>query len=564
VAIRGMADDGAGVPLSRRTPGAARRGPGKPVKPVLSDSQLKRMKAAVDAEHGQGDEGGRTDDTNTQPLPRVVVSGPSSESGAKPPLSPSGVGPYPEVVPEPAAKPEAVADPPSPVDEQPWADEQPWPEEQPWAEAQPRAEEQPRPEEYLRAAKALRVVPPELLPAAEQEPLASAALREPLVSAAPPPPAQPAAPADQENWPSIILPGDATEAAPPPPAPPAPEPTPGSIGWLWPDDTPTRGGRRGGGRWMPPGDRRYRTAALAAAGVIILGGAGVIIGLALRSSPAPVASHGKSKPKVTAPPTKKPTVKSPTTPASNPYPALSANIAQAATWAFKQLAPSTVVACDPTMCAALTAHGLHQSQVAQIGAGSLSLAGASVVIVTPALNKIFTTANPSLHSSVVPVALANFGVISVQLVDPAGVPAYRTALEQDVKARVTLGQQLIAGGRVSLSSTAQNELTAGMVDPRVLLALKALANQLPIEVIRFANSGPGANAGAPFRAVVIAASDPASSLTQPEYLTSIGELLKAHATFPAFRHAKGFMMPDGVPGLRISWAAPTPLDLLTP
>src|SRR5580704_6351390 len=106
-----MGNDGIGAPLSRRVPGAARLGPGQPVPPVLPESVLNRMQAAIDAEHARGEVRGRGE-PNTEPLPRVTVPGSPSKHVANPAASPSGVVQETEVQQERAAKPERVAKPP--------------------------------------------------------------------------------------------------------------------------------------------------------------------------------------------------------------------------------------------------------------------------------------------------------------------------------------------------------------------------------------------------------------------------------------------------------------------
>jgi hypothetical protein len=138
-----MAEDGNVTPLSRRVPGAARPGPGQSAKPVLSESVLHRMQAAIDAERGQA-EPRQQGDPNTEPLPRVTAS--PGRRRAKRPLSPSGVGPPPEVVPDQDAESEDAATPARAAD--------------------PPASEQP-----LRALKALRVPEPDWPPSdAQQQP----------------------------------------------------------------------------------------------------------------------------------------------------------------------------------------------------------------------------------------------------------------------------------------------------------------------------------------------------------------------------------------------------------
>jgi len=565
-----MTEDAAGASLSRRVPGAARPGPGQPAKPVLSESVLHRMKAAIDAEHAHA-ELRHPDDPNTEPLPRVTVSGSPTKRAAKRPPSPSGMGPDPEPAAEPAAEPERAAKPPRSAG-QPRAEEpvraatalRAVPPD--WVDA----EEPPRAEEPLRVAKALRAVESEAAnPAAalaQAEPQAPAELAvvaqaaapaQPPVAAAPPPPAQPPVAAEPPPPP----------AQPPPPVPPPPAgepdspwwpkagsagPTPGSIGWLWPEETGTRGG---GGRWKPPGRRRYRTAALAAAGVIVLGGAGVFIGISLHSRS--VAAPGLAR---SSSPTAQPTSPAPS-PAPTPNPNAAA-LTAAASWITQQVAVGTDVACDPQTCAALTAAGFPADQEVQVTPNTQSLSNASLVVMTPELNNFLTEVNPSLGSYVAQVVLASFGGVSIQPIDSAGAVAYETALTQDVQARTQVGEQLLNSGFISASATAESELAAGDVDSRVLLVLQALANQEPIDVLAFGDAGPGASQGVPFRGVQLAEFDPNAGVSRQAYLQVIQQVLTAQTNFPAYQHAEPVTLADGQTAIQIQYAAPSPLGLL--
>jgi hypothetical protein len=237
----------------------------------------------------------------------------------------------------------------------------------------------------------------------------------------------------------------------------------------------------------------------------------------------------------------------------------------AAGWITQQVATGTDVACDAQMCAALTASGFPVAQEVQVGLNSQSLSDASVVVMTPELRVFFSSVNPSLGSYVAPAVLASFGEVSIQVIDQAGGAAYETALTQDVQARIQLGEQLMSSGQVSASPTAGTELTGGEVDSRLLLALQALANRQPIDVLAFTDSGPGASPDIPFRAVDLAVTDPAASGMPPsEYLGSLRQLLLAHANFPAYTKVGPVTLPDGQTAVQIEYAAPSPLGLLTP
>ncbi len=317
----------------------------------------------------------------------------------------------------------------------------------------------------------------------------------------------------------------------------------------------------GGGGW------RFRTATLVALGAVVVAAAGLAIGLFLRGS-TPVADHPKPPVKATAPVAKATTPATTPTPAASvpgtgPDPGLAASRTAAANWIAQQVAAGTVVACDPQMCPALTASGIPAAQQVQLGINSQSLSNASIVVMTPTTRVLFTRINPVLGNDVAPEALATFGPISINVVYPGGGAAYQAALTQDVQARVQAGQSLLSGGNLTASAVAQSQLSAGDVDGRLLQALQALASQHPVDVIAFADSGPGAAPGVPFRAAELSESDPASILSGPAYLQALIGLLRAHASFPALTSAKPMTLPDGETVIYIEYAAPSPVGLLT-
>lgn len=582
-----MANSGAGAPLSRREPGAARQGPGgQSNKRVLSDSTLTRIKAAIDAENAQAEDV-RQDGPNTEPIPRVTDSGSPGKRGATRAPSPSGDEPEPGTLPHrnPGKPGGGASQPLSP------SGVAPEPEAQTDQTAKPdRRARPPRPDEPLRVAKALRIVEPDWPQAVEPPPppaelpppvpptprvqAAPAAEAAPPVELVPPaemePPTEVQLPAEFEPpTPLRLAPPAAVESAPPPPPPPAieraaqwppkgTEPTPGSIGWLWPDEA-TSGG--GGGRWRPPGPWRYRVVGLVAAGALVLGGAGVIIGMTLHShstpattGPATSGTNGSTGP---ASSSSGPNSNSATVP-------LPSTSTAAASWITNQVAAGTAVACDAQMCSALTTAGFPAAQEVQVATTSQSLSNAKLVVLTPQLRRYFRAVNPRLGRHVAPPALASFGGISVHPIDQNGAVAYESQLSQDLRARVETGDQLIHSGRVTATPSAATELAAGQVDSRILLALQALSAHEPVHVLAFSDSGPGASSGIPYRVVELAAIDPAAGMNASQYLGTLHRMLLAHANFPAWTHIHLQPMPDGTRAVQIEYAAPSPLGALTP
>ncbi len=242
---------------------------------------------------------------------------------------------------------------------------------------------------------------------------------------------------------------------------------------------------------------------------------------------------------------------------------MGANRTAATAWVAQQVAAAAVVACDAQTCAGLTRSGFPAGHELQIGPKSKSLSSAALVVVTPELRTLMTTTDPSVGADVAPTDLATFGVgnakVTVQVVYPAGAGAYEAALKRSVQARMKLGQQLLNVGNVSASASAANDLTAGAVDPRLLLVIKAISNLAPVRVAGFADSGLGASAGVPFRLMALAETDPAAAVSASAYLKALHHLLLAHATFPAFNHVRQATLSDGQKVVEVEYDAPSPL-----
>ncbi len=152
------------------------------------------------------------------------------------------------------------------------------------------------------------------------------------------------------------------------------------------------------------------------------------------------------------------------------------------------------------MCAALEARGLPARDLLVLGPLSPDPRRSDVVVETAAVRALFGT---SLDLAWAPAVLASFGSgaagITVRVVASHGAVAYQTALAGDLAARKAAGARLLADRRITVPATARAQLTAGLVDLRLLSALTALSRHLPVSLVDFGNVGPGASAGVPFR-----------------------------------------------------------------
>jgi hypothetical protein len=237
---------------------------------------------------------------------------------------------------------------------------------------------------------------------------------------------------------------------------------------------------------------------------------------------------------------------------------------QAATWVAQQVSHDAMVSCDRAMCAALAADGFPSRELLVLGSTPTYPVTSAVVVETAAVRGWFGT---SLHAYA-PADLATFGSgdaqVDVRIIWPAGAAAYHKALTADLAARRASEGKLLQVNVITLSPTARQQLIAGQVDSRLMLAIAALATREPIDIVQFGNIGPGGDADIPLRYADLAENDQAAHLAGPAYVQSMRADL---GTGPAaYRPAStvAVMLPEGQLVLRIEFTAPSPLGLLSP
>jgi len=238
---------------------------------------------------------------------------------------------------------------------------------------------------------------------------------------------------------------------------------------------------------------------------------------------------------------------------------------EAAAWIAQQISPGAVVSCDQAMCAALRARGLPARDLLLLGPLSPDPRHSAVVAETAAVRALFGT---SLDQAWAPAVLASFGSapagITVRIIASHGVVAYQTALAGDLAAAKAAGARLLADRRISVPAAARAQLAAGLVDLRLLSALTALSGHLPVSLVSFGPAGLGASAGVPLRFADLSQTGPASQaagLTQAAYARSVRSYLGGlEASIRPVRTVP-VVLPDGQAGLRVEFAAPSPLGV---
>ena len=110
---------------------------------------------------------------------------------------------------------------------------------------------------------------------------------------------------------------------------------------------------------------------------------------------------------------------------------------------------------------------------------------------------------------------------------------------------------------MTVTAAARQQLQAGLVDSRLLVTIAALSHQGPVNIVAFADSGPGAAVGVPLREVEIASPHGAKK----GYLQSVLALLRAQLPPYQANTAKlTFLVNQEV--VQIVFDTPSPLGLL--
>jgi hypothetical protein len=234
----------------------------------------------------------------------------------------------------------------------------------------------------------------------------------------------------------------------------------------------------------------------------------------------------------------------------------------AADWVAQQVSRNVTVACDPLMCAALEARGLPTAKLLVLRADAANPLGAGVIVVTPAVRSQF---GRRLDSEYAPLVIAGFGSgpgqVDVQVVAPDGAAAYLAALHQDLTARKSAGTQLLANKQIGATARARAQLEAGSVDSRLLIVLPTLAATHPIQVLAFGDSGPGAGPDTPLCVAELSGSGRAAGMADAAYQRWLTSFIGAQLNH--FTGSVSVIRVDGQPVVRLEFARPSPLGLLT-
>jgi hypothetical protein len=238
---------------------------------------------------------------------------------------------------------------------------------------------------------------------------------------------------------------------------------------------------------------------------------------------------------------------------------------QVAGWVAQQVSPTSKIACDQPTCSALAGRGFPARNLTVLSSTSLYPVGCALVLQTAYVRSLFGQA---LGNDVAPVVVATFGKggaqIAVRVIAPHGAAAYQQALATDLADRKQAGAALVTSSQIAASAEAKAQMSAGLVDGRLTIAITALASGHPVDIIDFGNLGPGASAGVPLRYADLAEQDAAAHMSSPAYLQWMKSVINSLPTSYRPLRAQTVRESGGVDVLRVEYSAPSPLGVFAP
>jgi hypothetical protein len=249
---------------------------------------------------------------------------------------------------------------------------------------------------------------------------------------------------------------------------------------------------------------------------------------------------------------------------------------EAAAWVAEWVSRGSVVACDPAMCAALDAHGVHSAQLTPLTPNAIDPMTSDVVVETPVVRAYF---GPRLASVYAPGLLATLGRrgtrVEIRAVDKTGaVRRYRREMNVNLAARRSVGHALLRNRRISESAHVARLMAAGKVDLRILMSLSVLASRMPITILAIGGAAPGAGRSMPLLSADVTAGDlPGGNsavsaayarVETPSLLTWVMNVCRAQIPPLNPAHCRELTSPAGISFVRFTYAAPSPLTGMNP
>jgi hypothetical protein len=237
----------------------------------------------------------------------------------------------------------------------------------------------------------------------------------------------------------------------------------------------------------------------------------------------------------------------------------------AAQWVASQVGHNIQIACDSATCSDLAQHGFPPGSLNVLQPTAPDPYGSLLLIATAGIRSQF---GGKLAAVFAPEVMASFGTgtdrIDVRLIAANGPAAFQRESRKDLLVRESSGAQLLRNPRIAASAAARAQLAAGEVDLRLLTTLAFIAGQQPLDIVDFGSIAPGASPGVPLRFADLAEHDPAAQMTAARYLRLLMSLVRAQQPPYVPLPVRSVRLGTGQTVLRIEFAAPSPLGLLSP
>ena len=235
----------------------------------------------------------------------------------------------------------------------------------------------------------------------------------------------------------------------------------------------------------------------------------------------------------------------------------------AARWVDAQVNHDVIVACDKAMCDALAAAGFPGRHLKHIWPNAPYPSHAQIIVDTPLVDRQFGS---DRNAEMAPQVLARLGsgdtATTIRIIAPHGAAKLGEQLKANQRQLSAGGAGLLKNRHITASAIARKVLLAGRVDPRLIVVLTAVASVHPINIISFSLNAADTSPGIQYRTANLAPNDPAAHMSGTDYLKF---LLTALGAEPGIYHpliAATTKSSTGQSVFRITYSAPSPLNLL--
>ena len=237
---------------------------------------------------------------------------------------------------------------------------------------------------------------------------------------------------------------------------------------------------------------------------------------------------------------------------------------QAVAWVLSQVGRSTVVTCDAVVCNDLAQSGFPAGDLNVLQPTAPDPYGSELLIATADVRSQFGSKLALVYA---PELIARFGSgtnqIDIRVIAQDGPAAFRSALAQDLQARQHAGADLLANKNITVTAGAAALLRSGQVDLRLLTAIAFLSVKVPLSIVSFSTSAPGAAPGVPLRFASLATSDAAARPTSAAYAQSLLAGLRGLRPPYVPLSVTSVRLPTGQTVIRVEFGAPSPAGLIS-